>query len=77
MQKTVGVGISLPKNVISKIDEERGDISRSRYLLRLLEKGHEGNNKQNIGVEISNRIKKPLQTDTRVGTSVNQSTIAA
>jgi metal-responsive CopG/Arc/MetJ family transcriptional regulator len=38
MQKYNSVGISLPKEIISKIDSERGDISRSRYLLRLLEK---------------------------------------
>jgi hypothetical protein len=38
MQKYNSVGISLPKEIISKIDSERGDISRSRYMLRLLEK---------------------------------------
>jgi hypothetical protein len=38
MQKFNSVGISLPKEIISKIDIERGDISRNGYLLRLLEK---------------------------------------
>jgi hypothetical protein len=38
MQKYNSVGISLPKEIISQIDSERGDISRSRYMLRLLEK---------------------------------------
>jgi hypothetical protein len=37
MQKTIGVGISLPKEIIRKIDKQRGDIPRSRYFLRMLE----------------------------------------
>ena len=37
MQNYIAVGISLPRK-IKKIDVERGDISRSRYLLRLLER---------------------------------------
>ncbi len=31
------IGISLPENVIEKIDTQRGDIARSRYILRLIE----------------------------------------
>lgn len=38
MQKYKAVGISLPQPIISEIDSKRGDISRSRYLLRILEK---------------------------------------
>ena len=38
MQDSTGVGISLPKDLISRIDRERGDIPRSRYMLRLLQK---------------------------------------
>ena len=38
MQKSISVGISFPKKVIEKIDEERGDVSRSKYLLRVLER---------------------------------------
>ncbi|NAL78179.1 hypothetical protein [Nitrososphaera sp. AFS] len=37
MQKSISVGISLPKKIMSEIDTERGDVSRSRFLLRLLE----------------------------------------
>jgi hypothetical protein len=37
MQNYISVGISLPRKIMKKIDDERGDISRSRYLLRLLE----------------------------------------
>jgi hypothetical protein len=35
---SISVGISLPRNVILKIDAERGDIPRSRYILRILER---------------------------------------
>ena len=38
MQKSTSVGISFPKKVIEKIDEERGDVSRSKYLLRIIER---------------------------------------
>jgi len=38
MQKFVSAGLSLPKELMKKIDLERGDIPRSRYLLRLLER---------------------------------------
>jgi hypothetical protein len=36
MTKVNSVGISLPTEIISKIDTERGDIPRSRYILRVL-----------------------------------------
>ncbi len=41
VQKTKKVktaGISLPENVINYIDNQRGDISRSKYILRIIEK---------------------------------------
>ncbi len=38
MQDSISAGISLPKDILSKIDEERGDIPRSRYILRILER---------------------------------------
>jgi hypothetical protein len=38
MQESIAVGISLPKHILSKIDTERGDVPRSRYLQRILEK---------------------------------------
>lgn len=31
------IGISLPENVIEKIDMQRGDVTRSRFILRLIE----------------------------------------
>jgi len=36
--KSVPVGISLPTKLIEKIDTERKDVPRSRYILRLIEK---------------------------------------
>ena len=38
MQNYISVGISLPRKIMRRIDVERGDVSRSRYLLRLLER---------------------------------------
>ena len=37
MQDKIPIGISFPKEVISRIDSERGDVPRSRYLLRIVE----------------------------------------
>lgn len=33
----IPIGISLPKEIVNKIDELRKDVPRSRYILRLLE----------------------------------------
>ncbi|HJT83296.1 MAG TPA: hypothetical protein VJ697_02340 [Nitrososphaeraceae archaeon] len=38
MQNTICIGLSLPKEILKKIDEQRGDISRSKYLLRIIER---------------------------------------
>ena len=35
---TVKLGITLPKPMIQKIDQKRGDIPRSRYIRRAVEK---------------------------------------
>jgi metal-responsive CopG/Arc/MetJ family transcriptional regulator len=35
---TVKLGITLPKSMIKKIDQKRGDIARSRYIRRAIEK---------------------------------------
>jgi metal-responsive CopG/Arc/MetJ family transcriptional regulator len=36
----IAVGISLPRNILGKIDEDRGDVSRSRFLLRIIERAY-------------------------------------
>jgi metal-responsive CopG/Arc/MetJ family transcriptional regulator len=38
LSKSIATGLSLPAELYIRIEAERGDISRSRYLLRLLEK---------------------------------------
>ena len=38
MDMTVKLGITLPKSMIQKIDQKRGDIARSRYIRRAVEK---------------------------------------
>lgn len=49
--KSITVGISLPEDLLAKIDQKRGDVSRSRFLQKLVkeaiiwkEKEHEGGN---------------------------------
>ena len=37
-RRCTSTGLSLPIDMMDRIDEERGDIPRSRFLLRLLEK---------------------------------------
>lgn len=56
MQSSIAVGISLPANIIKKIDTERGDVSRSRYVLRIIEKMYIVNNQNHEGIR-SNRGK--------------------
>lgn len=50
MKRIIGVGISLPKEFMEKIDVDRGDIPRSRYVLRLLEKQFTIERKKVIGL---------------------------
>ena len=42
---SIPIGISLPIELVKKIDKERHDVSRSRYILRLIEK----NVRSNVG----------------------------
>lgn len=44
--KSVVFGISLPSDVMHRVDIARGDIPRSRYLLRLIEKVHRGEKRE-------------------------------
>ena len=49
---TVKLGITLPKSIIQKIDQRRGDIARSRYIRRAIERylgssSKKGENKEN------------------------------
>jgi metal-responsive CopG/Arc/MetJ family transcriptional regulator len=49
MDMTVKLGITLPKSIIQKIDQRRGDIPRSRYIRRAIER-YLGNN-SNKGID--------------------------
>jgi metal-responsive CopG/Arc/MetJ family transcriptional regulator len=50
---TINLGITLPKSIIQKIDNKRGDIARSRYIRRAVERylgsnsSKDGDNKDN------------------------------
>jgi hypothetical protein len=43
MKRYVPTGLSLPIELMEKIDSDRKDVSRSRFLLRLLEKAYNTN----------------------------------
>lgn len=75
MQNTIGVGVSMSKNILSKIDAERGDVPRSRFLLRLLEKVYANTSIETENNEARNKSNKPLQTDPRVGSSLDQNAV--
>lgn len=34
------ISITLPDELIEKVDQERGDVSRSRYFVRLIERSN-------------------------------------
>jgi metal-responsive CopG/Arc/MetJ family transcriptional regulator len=38
MQCCIPIGISLPQDIVTRIDAQRGDVSRSRWVLRLLQR---------------------------------------
>ena len=38
LQKSIATGLSMPRAIKERIDKDRGDISRSKFILRLLEK---------------------------------------
>jgi metal-responsive CopG/Arc/MetJ family transcriptional regulator len=38
MDKTVKLGITLPKSILHKIDQKRDDIPRSRFIRRAIER---------------------------------------
>jgi metal-responsive CopG/Arc/MetJ family transcriptional regulator len=47
MDMTEKLGITLPKSTIQKIDQRRGDIPRSRYIRRVIER-YLGSNSKDI-----------------------------
>lgn len=47
MRNNKATGISLPNEIIQKIDDKRGDVSRSKYLLRILQQFYNLQEKRN------------------------------
>ena len=47
--QSANVCLTLPMDVLTKIDQSRGDVSRSRYILRLVEKAYQSNERQILG----------------------------
>jgi metal-responsive CopG/Arc/MetJ family transcriptional regulator len=45
---TAKLGITLPKSIIQKIDQRRGDIARSRFIRRAIEKYLGNSSNKNI-----------------------------
>ena len=62
MQKCKPIGISLPKEFMQKIDVERGDVPRSRYVLRILEKQYTFDGKKVIERGSLDRRLRTLQS---------------
>ena len=52
---TVKLGITLPKSIIQKIDNMRGDIPRNRYIRRAVER-YLGSNSKDIDSIDSNKV---------------------
>ena len=55
MDMTVKIGITLPKSTIQKIDQRRGDIPRSRYIRRAVERYLGSNSKDIVSID-SNKV---------------------
>jgi metal-responsive CopG/Arc/MetJ family transcriptional regulator len=55
MDMTVKLGITLPKSIILKIDQKRGDIPRSRYIRRAVER-YLGSERKKVVVVVINYL---------------------
>jgi metal-responsive CopG/Arc/MetJ family transcriptional regulator len=62
MDMTVKLGITLPKSIIQKIDNKRGDIPRSRYIRRAIERYLGSNNSKGIDNNHTNDNKAAAAT---------------
>jgi len=67
IQESIAVGISLPKKIMSQIDSERGDVSRSRFLLRLIERQSTVSNVEtkNVNDPLDHGIETPRSSESR------------
>lgn len=68
-RKVQNLGITIPKTVMEKLDIYRGDVSKSRYVTRLLEKSfNESQSKKSEGFDIST----PTPSDVRVVRAIDE-----
>jgi metal-responsive CopG/Arc/MetJ family transcriptional regulator len=58
MDMTVKLGITLPKSIIQKIDHQRGDIPRSRYIRRAIERYLGSNGSKDVDNKAAAATKK-------------------
>jgi len=63
LKNSYPIGISLPKEIINKIDAERLDVPRSRYILRLIENVYKEEEKKNITTDNKRQQKLLQQTN--------------
>ena len=82
MESVKSLGVSLPITLVQKIDQCRGDVPRSKFILRFLEKGFEifdnkprpeSNSAQNLKKyqESLDKITKTKNNALRKGTEIN------
>jgi hypothetical protein len=69
MQNSISVGISFPKRVIEKIDRERQDIPRSKYILRIIERIYLKNSEKNknCNYPLDSSSLKPVSSESIIG----------
>lgn len=60
-------GLSLPIEVIIKIDNERGDIPRSKYILRILERMYLNTNTQGHAIKEKDPLDGGFESHTSSG----------
>lgn len=39
-KNTVKISTTIPQNIVERMDRERGDVTRSKWMVRLLEKAY-------------------------------------
>jgi hypothetical protein len=54
---TLNIPLSFPENIIKKIDEDRRDVNRSRYVVRLIEQAY---NHSHCQIKNDTMAKTPL-----------------
>lgn len=58
---SVNVTLTLPETIIHKIDNERGDVNRSKYVLRLLERAYQEKIQQTIQKAVSQSVDRSAE----------------